>query len=309
MKCSNCGSVNHPDARFCNQCGQPLIAETISPPAPPPPSTIPLTSPKVHIEGGISGQVAIGENVLQIGNVYGGVVNVAMPGEKPRPRPTPVSVCPRPFPDLLDREADIKTATSALKSGAPVEFHGQAGLGKTSLLCHLAHHPVAASFPDGVVFLSVRQQPIADLLQFLFDAFYECDAPFKPTDGQICQALQDKQALILLDDVELSREQVKVLMDLAPSCTFLLGSPKRCLWGEGKAIGLQGLPPDDALTLIERELGRSLTSQEQIAARSLAATLKGHPLHISRPRPWPEMRTVRWRKWSARRRRFHSARF
>ncbi len=32
MKCSNCGFENRPDARFCKQCGQPLVA----PGAPPP---------------------------------------------------------------------------------------------------------------------------------------------------------------------------------------------------------------------------------------------------------------------------------
>ncbi len=160
MKCPKCASENHPDACFCARCGEPLAIEPVTPPE----------SIEVHIEGGVSGQVAIGNNILQIGNVYGGVVNVAMPEQKPRPqpRPTPVSLRPRPFPGLLDREAEVVAATTALQSATPVEFYGQAGLGKTALLRHLAHHPTADAFPAGVVYLSARRQPVEDLLQSLF---------------------------------------------------------------------------------------------------------------------------------------------
>ena len=179
---------------------------------------------EAHIQGEISGQVAIGNNIIQIGAIHGGVVNVALPEQqpRPRPRPTPVFLRPRPFPGLLDREAEVGATTAALQSATPVEFHGQAGLGKTTLLRHLAHHPAATSFPDGVVYLSARHQPVDDLLQSLFDAFYESHAPFKPTDAQVQHALQSKQALILLDDLELPRDEVETLMDAAPGCAFLL---------------------------------------------------------------------------------------
>ena len=288
--CPTCGAAARPGARFCLRCGKPLTSEP-APPTPPPalpptPSTpppLPLEGVEVHIEGGISGQVAIGNNILQIGEVHGGVVNVTMPGQQPKtqPRPTPVFLRPRPFPDLLDRETEVDAATAALQSATPVEFHGQAGLGKTSLLRHLAHHPTTNSFPSGVVYLSVRHQSVEDLLQSLYDAFYESDVPFKPTDAEIRHALQGKQALVILDDVELERDEVEALMDAAPSCTFLLASPERRLWGEGQALGLPGLPPDDALALVERRLGRSLTPQEQPAARDLCAALEGHPLHLT----------------------------
>ncbi len=237
---------------------------------------------EAQIRGEISGQVAIGNNIIQIGAIHGGVVNIALPEQqpRPRPRPTPVFLRPRPFPGLLDREAEVSAASVALQSATPVEFHGQAGLGKTTLLRHLAHHPAATSFPDGVVYLSARHQPVADLLQFLFDAFYESDAPFKPTDTQVQHALQDKQSLILLDDIDLARDEVEALMDAAPGCTFLLASPERRLWGEGRAVALHGLPLDDALTLVERELGRPLSPEERTAAPALCTALDGHPLRL-----------------------------
>jgi hypothetical protein len=237
---------------------------------------------EAHIQGEISGQVAVGNSNIQIGSIHGGVVNVALPEQqpRPRPRPTPVFLRPRPFPGLLDREAEIGAATAALQSATPVEFYGQAGLGKTTLLRHLSHHPAATSFPDGIVYLSARHQPLADLLQSFFDAFYESDVPFKPTNAQIRHALQGKQTLILLDDVDLVRDEVETLMDAAPGCTFLLASSERRLWGEGRAMALHGLPLDDSLALVERELGRPLTPEERPAAQALCTALDGHPLRL-----------------------------
>jgi DNA-binding IclR family transcriptional regulator len=268
MQCPECSFENRPGARFCKQCGQELT------PAPSPVS--------VHIEGGVSGQVAIGDHILQIGDVHGGVVNVMAPGEKivPQSRPIPVDLRPRPFPDLLDRAPEIDAVTAAFESAQPVEFHAAAGLGKTALLRHLAHHPAAAAFPDGVVYLSARHQPAADLLQSLYDAFYEAPVPYKPTESQLRHDLQNKRALVLLDDVELAREDVERLMNAASASVFLLTSPERRLWGEGQSLLLGGLPPEDALALIERELGRPLTAQERPVAHRLRAHAKGSPLAL-----------------------------
>jgi hypothetical protein len=229
-----------------------------------------------------SGQIAIGNYIVQIGSVHGGVVNIAMPEQQPllRPRQTPVLLRPRPFAGLLDRKAETDMAMAALQSGQPVEFYGQAGLGKTSLLRHLAYHAPTVSYPAGVLYFAAGRQPAADLGQALFDAFYESNIPFKATESQIRQALQRKQALILLDDLDLPRAEVGALLDTAPNCAFLLASAGRRLWGEGRAVALPGLPPDDALALLERELERSLTPQERQVAPALCLALKGHPLHL-----------------------------
>jgi len=237
---------------------------------------------EAHVQGEISGQVAVGKYILQIGSIHGGVVNIAAPEQhpQPRPRPTPVFLRPRPFPDLLDREEEVRAATRSFQSTTPVAFHGEAGLGKTALLRYLAHHPATVHFPDGVVFLSARGRPLEDLLQSLFEAFYETDVPFKPTETQIRHALQGKQALILLDDVGMARDEVEALLDAAPRCTFALASLERCLWGEGRIVALRGLPPEASVALVERELGRPLSDEERPAAEALCTALKGHPLHI-----------------------------
>lgn len=243
---------------------------------------IPAGTVEAHVQGGVSGQVAVGNNICQIGSNYGVVVNVAQPGQQPhlRPHPTPVLLRPRPFADLLDRETEVTGASAALQSAQPVEFYGQEGLGKTAILRYLAYDPFTTAFPDGIVYHRVRRQPPADLLQFLVDAFYESDASFKATDAQARHALQNRQALILLDDVELARDEVDALMNAAPRCVFLLASPERCLWGEGRSIALGGLPVDKAVALVERALGRPLSRFERLPAHGLCNALGGHPLRI-----------------------------
>jgi len=229
-----------------------------------------------------SGQIAIGTYVVQIGSIHGGVVNIAMPEEQPhwQPRLAPVLLRPRRFTGLLDRKVETSAATTAVHTAQPVEFYGPAGLGKTSLLRHLAYDLPITSCADGVVYLPAHQQPVADLLQFLFEAFYESNIPAKSTEAQIRHALQSKRALILLDDVALARNEVEALLDAAPQCIFVLASSERRLWGEGRVLALCGLPPDDALTLVELDLGRPLTREDLSATTHLCQLLAGHALRL-----------------------------
>jgi hypothetical protein len=229
-----------------------------------------------RIYGDVTGQVAIGENILQIGPVYGGVVNVAKPPAR-HPRPLPVSLRPRPFRDLLDREQEVLAAAG--EPIAALEFAAGEGTGKTALLRHLAHHEAADAFPDGVVYLSGRARPLDDILQSLYDAFVETEAPVKATEADVRFALQEKRALVIVDDLELGREDVDELLSVAPRSGFVLASSERRLW-EGRALKLGGLPLDASLELIERELGRALTPDERPAAEALAGAVGGSPLRL-----------------------------
>jgi outer membrane biosynthesis protein TonB len=246
--------------------------------------TEPIRPTKIEalIEGGVSGQVAVGNYNVQIHADHGAVVHFVPPERQPKPssRPSPVLLRPRPFRGLLDRQVESDAAVSALRDGLPVEIQGPPGVGKSSLLRHLAYDPQASSLPDGVVHLAARGQPAADLLQSLFDALYEYDRAFKPTEAQLRHSLQGRRALVLLDDVSLRREEVEALLDAAPGCTFVLTSQERILWGEARVVPLAGLPTEDALALFERELGRGLSEEERTAATDLCAAADCHPLRV-----------------------------
>ncbi|MEL6225263.1 MAG: choice-of-anchor D domain-containing protein, partial [Cyanobacteria bacterium J06627_8] len=183
---------------------------------------------------------------------------------------------------MLDR-TDIKQAINgAFQGWQSTECFSPSGLGKTSLLRYIAHHPqLTAFFPDGVVYLLARRQPKSDLLYALFNAFYEADADYKPTDVHLRRLLQSKKALILLDDVDLDRDDVQGLLDAVPNCLFVFTSEAQQLWGDdGISLPLKGLPLDDAIALVERTLHRSLSPVEMKDARILCERLDGHPLQI-----------------------------
>jgi hypothetical protein len=229
------------------------------------------------------GQIVVGPHVLRIDSVHGGIVDVAATRQQPQPkaRPVPIELRPRPFPAILDRNEESAAAIRALESLQSVELFGEAGIGKTVVLRHLAYTINSKLFQDGVIYREIRGVPPDDVLQLLWGDFFECDVPFKPTDSQLRRDLQSKNALVILDAAELTRTEAERVMNVAAACTFLLGSPERHLWGsEAHATPLAGLPAKDVKTLIERELSRPLTADEALVVEPIAVGLKGNPLRI-----------------------------
>ena len=230
----------------------------------------------------VSGNLIIGNHNVQINAQHGSVVNVIRKEERPRriARETPVRILPRRFDDLLDRRTEVDRAVKSLSTQRPLDIYAQSGMGKTSLLRFLSRHSLTGAFPDGVIYLRVAAQPVDDVLQSIYDAFYEYTATYKPSQGEIRQGLQDRRALIVLDDVTLERQEVETLMDAAPESNFLLASAEGRLWGQGDLIALPGLPETEAVALFARELGRPLEPGEREQVRALCARLHGHPLRM-----------------------------
>ena len=230
----------------------------------------------------LTGQVAVGRFLLQIGDPAGAVVREASPARRIHihPRPTPVLVRPALIRRLLDRRTEVAAALSALDAGLPIELSGEPGIGKTAILRHLAHHARASSFVDGIAYIRARRQPFSDLLQLIFEAFYETDGISQPTDAEIRRGLRDTQALILLDDLDLTPHELEQVLDIAPQSAFAVATRERCLWGEVRSIILKGLSPEDGVALLERELERALDEAERSPAEGLCAALGGHPVRI-----------------------------
>lgn len=234
------------------------------------------------VEGPVSGQLAVGKYITQLNVEAGAVVNWLPPSQQPVPRarPRPVLRRPRPMRGLLGRQNECASVSHELESGVPVEVYGRLGVGKTSVLRHLAHHAQAAFAEQAILYFFARGQPRIDLLQYIFETLYETDVPLKLTDSQVMHYLHDTEALIALDDIDLPRDEVVALVDAAPNLTFLLASETRHLWGEGVGIALRGLDQDAALALFERGLARPLTTAERPHAVKLCSALEGHPLSI-----------------------------
>ena len=227
------------------------------------------------------GQIAVGNNILQISNPGSIVITSHDLEISLQPLPTPIRILPRRFPCLLDRKKETEKSVAFLKSALSVEFYGDEGIGKSVLQHHLAHqHQIISLFPDGVIYLAAKRFPVEDILQNLFKAFYQSNVPYKPSSIELHQMLQSKKALILLDDIRLDRNQIEEVMSIMRDCTFLITASDRQLWREGRSLALQGLPLESAITLVEQELGRRITSEEQLVFQSLYTLLNGHPLRI-----------------------------
>ncbi len=240
----------------------------------------------ISIGGNLSGQLIVGDNNQAFSYTYnvetGGVVNVAAPPTV-RPRATPVSLKPRPFRHLLDRKTVLPVLQETLRQRLPVEVFADAGFGKTVLMRYLAHdQAVTSAFADGVVYLAVQRQMAADLLQSLYDAFYETVPAFKPSQGLLRQSLKDKQALVILNGLTLTKDEVAALLSILPNSTFVLVSKAQIYWQDGAAIALPGLPLPESITLIEQELARPLAHAEQAPAQFLHSRFLGNPLQLRR---------------------------
>src|SRR6186997_771184 len=92
----------------------------------------------VTVQGDVSGQLAVGNNIvqMQIDRVVGNVLNLLPPGSLPRvtERQRPISLVPRRPVPMFDR--DDKTALIAAEVAArrPVEVYAPPGAGKSTLL-------------------------------------------------------------------------------------------------------------------------------------------------------------------------------
>src|SRR6478672_10152078 len=238
--------------------------------------------PAAPMHGAITGQIAVGRYVLHIGEPCGALIREASRGQRThiRPRPRPILLRPRVIRCLFGRRMELAAVLSAFDAGLPVELSGEPGIGKTAVLRHLAHHPRAASFVDGIVYMPARHQSSADLQQLIFEAFYDSDEICKPTEAEIRRGLQEKRALILLDDVHLGLNELEQVLDIAPRSAFVVVTRERRLWGEVRSLTLTGLPSADAVLLLERELERPLDITERSAALGLCAAMGGHPLRI-----------------------------
>lgn len=154
-----------------------------------PTETVPADGSRVdaRVDGDVSGQLAVGNNVLQNSVSHGDVVYVAAPGETPtvRRRPSPVELAGRAQPPRLGREAELEEVASALQFAGVVQICGPAGSGKTSLLKSVLHGPLRDTAADGAVYHNAVAEPVEDTLQSLFEAFYTSDLPFKPTGAEL----------------------------------------------------------------------------------------------------------------------------
>ncbi len=241
------------------------------------------TPVNIAVTGDNRGAIVVGDNnTVVINQPAGAVVLPPEPVHTTR-RDEPVRLGPRPLPDIVDRAEEGARLQAALAAvpPAPADVFGPPGIGKTALLRHVYGGAAAqAPFRDGVVYLDAARQGVDDVLQQLFEAFFETDRPFKPDETQLRQFLSRTTPLVILDGSPWNADDLERMLNLAATATVAVSGANQVLLGQGCPIALHGLTPDDSLALMGRELGHPLEGADAVSGRTIAAALDGNPLNL-----------------------------
>jgi hypothetical protein len=186
----------------------------------------------------------------------------------------------------IGREKELAHIFDAFGNGYPVEIWGEGGIGKDYLLSYLLavyQSKLASFFPDGVISpLLFQEYDKADLLNCLFNHFYESSYLYKPSPKAIAKLFENKKALIIIDQrrKELNLSEFNVLQKNLPECNFLFISNKSSKFSKVVSIQLAGLSLGYCVSLVERYLGFSLSPIERRVAEDLCRMLAGNPRDI-----------------------------
>ncbi|MFF5447198.1 helix-turn-helix domain-containing protein [Streptomyces sp. NPDC012888] len=205
-------------------------------------------------------------------------------------------------PDLLPRAprgfhgraAELDALTRATTAGeAPVCLVvGPAGVGKTALVLHWAHHDRAA-FPDGRLYADLRGfgdtgEPA--LMEVLREFLVALGVPHGriPESANGAAALfrslaADRRLLVVLDNARDS-EQVRPLLPGGRGCVTVVTSrhrlPGLIVTDTARPVAVDVLGPEDGTMLLAGVLGRERVRAEPVAARRLAELCGGLPLAL-----------------------------
>lgn len=215
-------------------------------------------------------------------------------------RPVVPHQLPAGVVDFTGREAELRQLDLMLPGDDPHGADGTrigtiagiGGAGKTTLAVHWAHR-VVDRFPDGQLYASLRgyaptptREPIDVLAQFLRALGMPADRI--PLDEDEAAAayrtlLSGRRMLVILDNA-VDAAQVRTLLPGSPGCVTVVTSRDRmdglvALEG-AKPIGLDRLATDEAVTLLDRILGKDRVRADHDAAVRLAQLCDGLPLAL-----------------------------
>lgn len=186
---------------------------------------------------------------------------------------------PRP-PLLINRSPELETLRQSVIPRHVVDLHGPDGAGKSTLVAYLTHELDLNHFPDGVVYVTGRIQ-YPDLLQALFDCFYESDTPVKIALRQAHTYLANLRVLVVLDDVALGPKQIDPILDALQEAAVLVVAQERTALGRGRALRLKGLPRQDAVALFKQVADDRLSADETSIIDQICILLNDMPLPIT----------------------------
>ena len=200
---------------------------------------------------------------------------------------TVVDTLPRDLPDFVGRTAELAQVLDAAGPMPVVLVVGIGGVGKTALAVHAAHR-LAPRYPDGRLFLNLREQdqplPVEEALRRLLVAIgTPPDAvPDKLSDriSRWRAAIAQRRVLLVLDDAEDARS-VLPLLPGGSGCCVLVTSRGRLPGLDGARVVPLDLPADaEAGALFRSMAGDARIGAEHGAVRDVVRACGNLPLAI-----------------------------
>ncbi|MDP9793044.1 DNA-binding SARP family transcriptional activator [Catenuloplanes nepalensis] len=210
------------------------------------------------------------------------------PGEEPAPLPAQV---PATTADFTGREAVARLIVDALSGPGRgwlpiVAVAGMGGLGKTTLVRHVAHR-LGAHYPDGQLYADLRgsgARPASphDILESFLEALGAESVPDCMDSGSALfrSVTHERRLLVVLDDAH-SLAQITPLLPGTATCGVIVTSRSRLAGLNGAVHADLGVFDEtEAIELLSRVVGRDRVAAERETARELVAACGLLPLAV-----------------------------
>jgi hypothetical protein len=205
-----------------------------------------------------------------------------------------VNLAPPPPPHFVGRRAEVETFKQILlrKSetiGLVSQIRGMGGVGKTALVSMVANDPyIQQVFSDGILWASIYHNPNLGETLYHWIKVLEPPAEISQTDDGLKlldvfrSLVEERKLLIVFDDVSKDTiSQVRSIINaVGGDSKVVITSRSLMLPGVQTIVSLDVLPEREALTLLQKLMGRELTHEETSTARELVFLLGYHPLAI-----------------------------
>lgn len=168
-----------------------------------------------------------------------------------------------------------------------VAIGGRGGVGKTSLAIR-AGHELADAFPDGQLYVDLRETNVDDRAAKVLSRFLRAlgfsgqQVPVDPQErAELYRTtLADKRVLVVLDGVT-AEDQVVPLLPGGPDCAVITTSRRRLTGLPGaRLIDVDVFDLDRSVELLARTVGGKRIAAEGDAAAELATFCEGLPLAL-----------------------------
>ncbi len=210
--------------------------------------------------------------------------------------PTPY-LPPRPLPDFVGREDELRSLDAGLAPGSRTAITGvigMGGIGKTEL-AKLAASRAAGRFRDGVLWADCATQDLAAIAG-LWAAAYERQLPGDDPEAKAAawrSLVAGKEALLIFDNVQAGQEIEPLFPAQSPSAVLITTRDGRhpALRGAGR-LDLDHFTFDEALELARKVLGADVAEAQAGRARRLFELVGYLPLaaavalHAARDSGW-----------------------